>query len=174
MQPQASRSSNASSPRSAPSRRPKEKAATTAGNGQPLDDRVSALRSALRSAPRKRDAPSRSALKAAIVAVLPDLLAFRAKGYSDEELASVMRDYGFPIAASTLGKYVGEARARSKPRKKKAVAQSSAPPVRAPHAERAPPSARTPPAAKVGARNAKTAAVKSAKDVLGHLFDEDV
>ena len=41
---------------------------------------VSALRSALRSAPRKKGTRSRSPLKAAVVQLLPDLLAFRAKG----------------------------------------------------------------------------------------------
>ena len=42
--------------------------------------KVSALRSALRSAPRKKGTRSRSPLKAAVVQLLPDLLAFRAKG----------------------------------------------------------------------------------------------
>ena len=57
---------------------------------KPPDDRVSALRSALRSAPRKVGGRSRSPLRAAVAQLLPDLLAFRAKGYSDAELAGVI------------------------------------------------------------------------------------
>ena len=99
------------------------------GANKPPDEKVSALRLALRSAPRKVGGRSRSPLQVAVAQLLPDLLAFRAKGYSDAELAGVMRDNGFVIAASTLRKYLNEARGRSgKARKKKAekVAPASA------------------------------------------------
>ncbi len=43
-------------------------------------NKVAALRSALRSAPPKKGIHSRSPLKAAVTQLLPDLLAFRAKG----------------------------------------------------------------------------------------------
>jgi hypothetical protein len=148
-----------------------------------LDERVSAVRSALRSAPRKRNGASRSALKAAIAELLPDLLAFRAKGYSDIELADIMRDNGFPVAASTLKKYVGEARVRSGRTHKKRAAVIAADAKSDDAQERlAEPSSYGTGAARtttttLSSRFATTPFVlkrKAAKDVFGHLFDYDV
>ena len=90
-------------------------------------DKVSALRSALRSAPPKKGARSRSPLKAAVAQLLPDLLAFRAKGYTSAELAEIMRSNGFVIAARTLNKYINEARARPANRRKKKIAPVAPP-----------------------------------------------
>ena len=89
-------------------------------------DKVSALRSALRSAPPKKGAGFRSPLKAAIAQLLPDLLAFRGKGYTSTELAEVMRGKGFVIAARTLNKYINETRARPTNRHKKKIAPVAA------------------------------------------------
>ncbi len=89
-------------------------------------DKMSALRSALRSAPRKKGARSRSPLKAAVAQLLPDLLAFRAKGYTSAELAEIMRSNGFVIAAGTLNKYINEARASPVNRRKKKMASVAA------------------------------------------------
>ena len=94
---------------------------------EPPTDKVSALRSALRSAPPRENARSRSPLKAAVVQLLPDLLAFRAKGYTSAELAEIMRENGFTIAAATLTKYINEARAQTTHRRKnKAVVATEA------------------------------------------------
>ena len=146
---------------------------------KPPDDRVSALRSALRSAPRKVGGRSRSPLRAAVAQLLPDLLAFRAKGYSDAELASVMRDNGFVIAASTLRKYLNEARGRSgKARKKK---ESVAPARTLSKAITVESGSRTVDVARTVATLPSLFATKplaqnrrAAKDVLGHRFDDDV
>jgi len=144
------------------------------------DDKVSALRSALRSAPRKAAGRSRSPLRAAVAQLLRDLLAFRTKGYSDAELAGVMRENGFVIAASTLKKYINEARGRSpKTRKGKAEklapARTSSKPITVESGSGTVDVARTVAAlpslyaAKPLAQNRK-----AAKDVLGHRFDDDV
>jgi len=141
-------------------------------------DKVSALRSALRSAPTKKGAGSRSPLKAAVAQLLPDLLAFRAKGYTSVELAEIMRSNGFVIAAATLNKYINEARARPANRRKKKIASvaaksktttlrnSGSRTADAPRTMATPPSllATKPPAQ----------ARRTAKDVLGHRFDDDV
>lgn len=142
----------------------------------PLDDKVSALRSALRSAPPKRRGPAHGSLKAAVMQLLPDLLAFRAKGYSDAELADIMRDNGFRIAASTLKKYIGSARTESgKARKKKPAPVKSKARIYKPNPANGPEGERSAgrpslPAPKPSAPNRKAVA----KDVLGHRFDEDV
>jgi hypothetical protein len=140
-------------------------------------DKVSALRSALRSAPPKKGARSRSPLKAAVAQLLPDLLAFRAKGYTSVELAEIMRRNGFVIAARTLNKYINEARARPANRRKKKIACVAAkskttavkPSSRAADAAR---TMATPPS--LLATKPPTQARKAAKDVLGHRFDDDV
>ena len=139
-------------------------------------DKVSTLRSALRSAPRKKGARSRSPLKAAVVQLLPDLLAFRAKGYTGAELAEIMRNNGFIIAAGTLNRYINEARGRSGARKNKAApaaAESKATKVKS--------GSRTADAARTMATPLSLLATKpppqsrrAAKDVLGHRFDDDV
>jgi hypothetical protein len=155
--------------------------------------RVSALRSVLRSAPPKDQSRSRSPLRAAVLQLLPDLLAFRAKGYSDAELADVMQDNGFFIAASTLKTYIGEARAgaakvgkrppakagkktTAKTRKKKtASAGARSAPITVKSGSRGRNTQKktpTPPsllATKPLMQNGRTA-----KDVLGHRFDDDV
>ncbi|MBM3578996.1 MAG: hypothetical protein FJX40_15470 [Alphaproteobacteria bacterium] len=140
-------------------------------------DNVSALRSALRSAPPKKCARSRSPLKAAVAQLLPDLLAFRAKGYTSVELAEIMRSNGFVIAARTLNKYINEARARPANRRKKKIA-----PVAAAESKTTVKSgSRTADAAKTMATPPSLLATKppaqarrAAKDILGHRFDDDV
>ncbi|PPD10216.1 MAG: hypothetical protein CTY36_00545 [Methylocystis sp.] len=141
-------------------------------------DKVSALRSALRSAPPKKGARSRSPLKAAVAQLLPDLLAFRAKGYTSAELAEIMRGNGFVIAARTLNKYISEARARPASRRKKkmasvAAAESKTTTVKS--GSRTADAARTmatPPS--LLATKPPAQARKAARDVLGHRFDDDV
>jgi hypothetical protein len=142
----------------------------------PLIDNVSALRSALRSAPPRKSARSRSPLKAAVAQLLPDLLAFRAKGYTSAELAEIMRENGFTIAAATLSKYINEARAQTtKRRKNKAVVAREAKATAVNSGSRAadaPARMATPPSllsTKPVAQNRR-----AAKDVLGHRFDYDV
>jgi len=140
-------------------------------------DKVSALRSALRSAPRKKAAHARSPLKAAVAQLLSDLLAFRAKGYTGVELAEIMRDNGFAIAAGTLNRYINEARGRSgKARKKKAApAVGDQEPTKVTAGPRKADAARTmatPPSLLATKPLAQTR--KAAKDVLGHRFDDDV
>jgi len=143
-------------------------------------DKVSALRSALRSAPRKAAGRSRSPLRAAVAELLSDLLAFRAKGYSDAELAGVMRDNGFVIAASTLRKYLNEARGRSG-RARKMKAERVAPAESLSKATTVGSGARTVDDASTVATLRPLLATKplpqirkAAKDVLGHRFDDDV
>lgn len=144
--------------------------------GNATGDKVSALRSALRSAPPKEEGRLRGSLKAAVTQVLPDLLAFRAKGYNDAELAAIMRDHGFVIAARTLKNYINEARAHSSlARKKKAatatksMTATSKSGARAGHATQ-------PMALRPSQLATKPLAQprRAAKDVLGHRFDDDV
>jgi hypothetical protein len=147
---------------------------------KPPDDKVSALRLALRSAPRKAGGRSRSPLRAAVAQLLPDLLAFRAKGYSDAELAGVMRDNGFVIAASTLRKYINEARGRSgKARKRKAEkvapARTSSKAITVESGSRTVDDARTVATLPSLLATKPLAQIRrAAKDVLGHRFDDDV
>jgi hypothetical protein len=140
-------------------------------------DKVSALRSALRSAPRKKGARSRSPLKAAVAQLLPDLLAFRAKGYTSVELAEIMRSNGFVIAARTLNKYINEARARPANRRKKKIAPVAAaePKTTVKSGSRTADAAKTmatPPS--LLATKPPAQARRAAKDILGHRFDDDV
>lgn len=142
-----------------------------------ISDKVSALRSALRSAPRKKGARSRGPLKAAVAQLLPDLLAFRAKGYTSVELVEIMRSNGFVIAARTLNKYINDARARSASRRKKKMspvaAKSKTTTVKS--GSRTADAARTmaaPPS--LLATKPLAQARRAAKDVLGHRFDDDV
>jgi hypothetical protein len=143
---------------------------------RPLTDKVSALRSALRSAPPRKRIRSCSPLKAAVAQLLPDLLAFRTKGYTSAELAEIMRENGFTIAAATLNKYINEARARTTNRRKnKAVVSTHSEANVADFVSRAADATTkmaTPPSllsTKPVAQNRRTA-----KDVLGHRFDYDV
>ena len=147
------------------------------------DDRVSALRSALRSAPRKKAARSRSPLKAAVAQLLPDLLAFRAKGYNSAELAQIMRDNGFNIAAATLNKYINEARGGStkKPKKKAVIKRSRAIPAPRSSASAAKPSSGAIEPAETITIPPSLLATKplaqkkrAAREVLGHRFDDDL
>ena len=140
-------------------------------------DKVSALRSALRSAPPKKGARSRSPLKAAVAQLLPDLLAFRAKGYTSVELAEIMRSTGFVIAPGTFNKYINEARARPANRHKKKIASVAAKSktTTVKSGSRTADAARTmatPPS--LLATKPPAQARKAAKDVLGHRFDDDV
>ena len=148
------------------------------------DHKISALRSALRSAPPKKGVRSRSPLRAAVAQLLPDLIALRAKGYNGEELAGIMRDNGFVISVRTLNKYINEARAgSSRKRKKKAppvapkrttAAQTPKIPAIAPRPkaeQRAKPIA-VPPSLLATKPLAQTK--RSAKEVLGHRFDDDL
>jgi hypothetical protein len=141
-------------------------------------DKFSALRSALRSAPPKEGGRSRSPLKAAVAQLLPELLAFRSKGYNGAELAEIMRDNGFVIAAATLNKYINEARTTRSGKKRKMKTSTAAPrstttavepDARAANAAKSivvPPSLL---ATKPLAQNKRTA-----KEVLGHRFDDDL
>ena len=143
---------------------------------KPPEDKVSALRSALRAAPKKRARVSRSPLKAAVAQLLPDLLAFRAKGYSGAELAEVMREHGFVISARTLTKYLAELRARPrKTLKKRAAAAKTEPKTTAALTDAPKPSARNAIAAPPARFAAKPIALqrRNAKEVLGHRFDDD-
>jgi hypothetical protein len=149
-----------------------------------ISAKVSALRSALRSAPPKEGGRSRSPLKAAVRQLLPDLLAFRAKGYSDTELAGVMRDNGFVIAASTLKKYISGARARSgaarkssgdAPKKRAAPVGTGSAAITVKSGSRITDTAKkmaTPPS--LLATKPLAQSRRAAKDVLGHRFDDDV
>jgi len=140
-------------------------------------DRVSALRSALRSAPPKKGARSPSPLKAAVAQLLPDLLAFRAKGYTSAELSEIMRRNGFVIAARTLNKYINEARARPANRRKKKMASVAAKSktTTVKSGSRTADVARTMATAPLLlATKPPAQARKAAKDVLGHRFDDDV
>jgi hypothetical protein len=142
---------------------------------KPPEDKVLALRSALRAAPKKRAATPRSPLKAAVAQLRPDLLAFRAKGYSGAELAEVMREHGFEISARTLMKYMAELAPRRPAKKKKpppappARETKAAPPPRA--AQRAEPARAS---LFVAAAPSMPMRRRQASDVLGHRFDEDV
>jgi hypothetical protein len=140
-------------------------------------NKVAALRSALRSAPPKKGIHSRSPLKAAVTQLLPDLLAFRAKGYTGAELAEIMRNNGFVIAVTTLNKYINEARFSSPSRPKKKLktiaAESKMTAVK--------PLSRTADGARTMAAPPSLTATKPlaqnprvARDVLGHQFDYDV
>lgn len=152
-------------------------AATSAPAATTTEHKVSSLRTVLRSAPRKKSARSRSPLKAAVAKLLPDLLAFRAKGYSGAELAEIMRDNGFVISVGTLNKYVAEARTRSgNKRKKKTVTTALRAKTTAAESE-----ARSSDAAKtivvhpsLLATKTSTQNRRTAKDVLGHRFDDDL
>lgn len=141
--------------------------------GNATGDKVSALRSALRSAPPKEEGRLRGSLKAAVTQVLPDLLAFRAKGYNDAELASIMRDHGFVIAARTLKNYINEARAHSShARKKKAGTATKSKTATSKSGAKA----TQPMALRPSQLATKPLAQprRAAKDVLGHRFDDDV
>jgi hypothetical protein len=139
-------------------------------------DKVSAVRSALRSAPPRKGVRSRSPLKAAVAQLLPDLLAFRAKGYTSAELAEIMRENGFTIAAATLNNYINEVRARTLHRsKKKAVAATEAKTTTVNSGSRKADAATkmaTPPS--LLSTKPLAQARRAAKDVLGHRFDYDV
>jgi len=143
---------------------------------KPPDDKVLALRSALRSAPRKRVKAPRSPLKAAVAQVLPDLLAFRAKGYSGAELATVMREHGFVISARTLTRYIAELRAGPPKRDKKKTPPAKPKTEAAPQAERVAPKALTPTlsAQRPPVFVPKPLLRRKANDILGHRFDDDV
>lgn len=141
------------------------------------EDKVSVLRTALRSAPQKKRTHARSPLKAAIAQLLPDLIAFRAKGYSGADLAEIMRDHGFVVSVRTLNKYVNEARTRSgEKRKKKAAPAALGPTTAAVDSEaKANDAAKTivvPPS--LLATKAPTRSRRVAKEVLGHRFDDDL
>ncbi|QGM45712.1 hypothetical protein [Methylocystis heyeri] len=146
---------------------------------KPPEDKVLALRSALRAAPKKRAATPRSPLKAAVAQLRSDLLAFRAKGYSGAELAEVMREHGFEISARTLMKYMAEFAPRRPVKKKK---PPPAPTARETKAASAPaPTPRVTQRAEPARASLLIAAPPSmpmrrrqASDVLGHRFDEDV
>lgn len=137
------------------------------------DDKMSALRSALRRAPRKHVNATRAPLKAAVAQLLPDLLAFRAKGYTGAELAAVMREHDVVISARTLLKYIAELRASSARKSKRAAVKPHPKPTIA-----APPPQQFAPQAKIVAPAARFVAKplvrRKASDVLGHRFDDDV
>jgi hypothetical protein len=142
----------------------------------PPTDKVSALRSALRSAPPRKRARSRSLLKTAVAQLLPDLLAFRAKGYTSAELAEIMRENGFTIAAATLVKYINEARAQTTHRRKnKAVIDTEAKAGTVKSASRtADATAKMATAPSLLSTKPLAQNRRIAKDVLGHRFDYDV
>ncbi len=138
---------------------------------KPPEDKVLALRSALRAAPKKRAKTSRSPIKAAVAQLRSDLLAFRAKGYSGAELAAIMREHGFEISPRTLLKYLAELAPR-KAAKKKKPRSSPAPQSKEPP----PPMERQsePPRSSFFAATLAAPQRRKASDVLGHWFDEDV
>jgi hypothetical protein len=126
---------------------------------------------------QKKGARSRSPLKVAVALLLPDLLAFRAKGYTSVELAEIMRSNGFVIAVRTLNKYISEARARPTNQRKQKMAPASAKSktTTVELGSRTADAARTmatPPS--LLARKPRAQARKTAKEVLGHRFDDDV
>jgi len=143
----------------------------------PSYDRLSALQSALRLAPTKERSRGRASLKAAVLKLLPDLLACRAKGYSSADLAAFMRDNGFAIAPTTLQKYLADACAPSRKRRKKRAAKATSgskktkrdSPSSTVDAAKPPSARRALLTTKPPARNGGTA-----RDVLGHRFDYDV
>ncbi len=139
-------------------------------------DKVSMLRSALRSAPPKKGVHSRSPLKAAVAQLLPDLLAFRAKGYNGKELAEIMRNNGLVIAVATLNKYINEARFNPGGRSRRNVQRISAKPKtaarRTPSREADVSGAMASPSLLATKPLVENRSV--AKDVLGHQFDYDV
>jgi hypothetical protein len=146
------------------------------------EDKVTALRSVLRAAPKKRAKRSRSPLKAAVALLLPDLLAFRAKGYSGVELAEIMREHGFILTARTLTRYIAELRPE-RTRKRKAAPLEDEAKAKAvkfqpqePKEESATPARSSFFVAKpLAPLRAPLAPIrKSAKEVLGHRFDDDV
>jgi arginine repressor len=109
--------------------------------------------------------------------LLPDLLAFRAKGYTSTELADIMRENGFTIAAATLVKYIKEARALTTRRRKKnktvVATETKAITVKS--------GSRTTDATAKMVTSPSLLSTKplaqnrrAAKDVLGHRFDYDV
>jgi len=137
------------------------------------DHTVSAVRMALRSAPVKPSVPSPDSLKAAVAELLPDLLAFRRKGYTDGELALFLHDNGLQIAVSTLRKYIGATRPRSrKPRR----AKPASPAHKASVAKPSPVATKPDPPPKPSLRlpRGPQPQRRLAKDVLGHRFDDDV
>jgi hypothetical protein len=146
--------------------------ATTPPAKKPPEDKVLALRSALRAAPKKRAGVSRSPMKAAVAQLRPDLLAYRAKGYTGAELAEVMREHGFSISARTLLKYLAELAPRKAVKKKRPPPPEPEPKTvstparmdRRPEPRRSFPFAAPAPAPQR----------RKASDVLGHRFDEDV
>jgi len=137
------------------------------------DDKMSALRSALRSAPRKRVNAMRAPLKAAVAHLLPDLLAFRAKGYTGAELAAVMREHDVVISARTLMKYIAELRPPSARKSKRTAGKPQPKPTII-----APPPQPVAPQPKIFVPAARFVAKplvrRKASDVLGHRFDDDV
>jgi hypothetical protein len=158
-------------------KRPNEGRPMKGAESEAADYKVSALRSALRSAPPKNGARSRSPLKAAVAQLLPDLLALRAKGYNSAELAELMHDNGFTIAAATLNKYINEARSRTGSRRRKrkmnttqsASSTAAKPDSRASNAVKkivVPPS--------LLATKPLSPSKRTAKDVLGHRFDDEL
>jgi hypothetical protein len=140
------------------------------------EDKVTALRSALRAAPKKRSKRSRSPLKAAVAQLLPDLLAFRAKGYNGVELAEIMREHGFVITARTLTRYIGELRSVT-PRKKKAAAAKAEPKTESTTSrmqKREQEEKAIEPHPSFFSAKPLSPVKRSVKDILGHRFDDDV
>lgn len=137
-------------------------------------DKVATLRSALRSAPPKKGVHSRSPLKAAVAQLLPDLLAFRAKGYSGAELAEIMRDNGLVIAVATLNRYMNEASAtRRKGKAQGIAAEPETKPLKAPSkkVDGASTMAGPPP---ISTTKTLQKNRRGVKEILGHQFDYDV
>lgn len=181
MRPKSPRTSQDKEPTA--KRRPKESVALK-GEAAPAKkasddkgsalDKVSALRSALRSAPKKRARRSRGPLKAAVAQLLPDLLAFRAKGYSGVELAEIMREHGFAITARTLTKYIAELRS-DRVRKKKAAPVKAEPKTATVSSRPQPAKEERAIAPRPSFFVAKPLAAprRSATEVLGHRFDDN-
>ncbi|HXY58831.1 MAG TPA: hypothetical protein VEH76_09630 [Methylocystis sp.] len=148
---------------------------------QVSDEKMSALRQALRKAPRKRVKAARGSLKAAVAQLLPDLLGFRAKGYTGVELAAVLREHGVVISAGTLTKYLAELRPSSARKQKRAAVEPQQKPQPKPAVatpvppQAAPPARIVAPLAPALRFVAKPLPRRSkASDVLGHRFDDDV
>lgn len=176
MRPKSPRTSQDKTPTAG--RRSKESPAVkgeAAPPKKPPEDKVLALRSALRAAPKKRARRSRSPLKAAVVQLLPDLLAFRSKGYSGVELAEIMGEHGFVITARTLTKYIAELRS-DRTRKKKTASVKAEPKTATATSRLQKPDEESAIAQRPSFFVAKPLAPtrRSAKEVLGHRFDDDV
>ncbi len=113
---------------------------------------IDAMRVKLAALPAAPAAPPRAATKMeAVVALAPELVALREKGWGLQALAALMTESGFAISPGTLKNYLQRAGATRKKRRKKNASTSSVatrPPVPAtPRGASSPVAAKTSPMA---------------------------